>query len=461
MRCINQKFLLFQLATSLMLFAGCATVAIHPTTWKLPTFTGGSDPAGTPDWWKKHKRKAEFVPGEGYRVAGFEGFYDEEGRSINTLVAKIIKQEEAKDKGLLRDSTVIQKAADIKSQLGLGPDEQLAQQAFAAGEDLFRREQYKEAAKQFKRTIARWPDSRLEQDSMFLLGESQFYADRYPGAMESYQKLLKKYPNSPHLDKSVRRQFEIARYWEQHHQVHPHWAMTPNLLDKTRPLFDTLGHSLKANENIRLNDPTGPLADDAIMATANSYFVRGRYNDADYQYELVRQEYPRSDHQYEAHLLGLQCKLQKYQGPDYDGTPLIEAKKIAKQIKTQFAGELSTQERERLAEVEGQLNLNLAERDFRRAEYWENIEHYGSAKFYYAQLGRKHPNTPLATKAKERFEALVGKPDHPDSVMQPLLDRLPESAERKAIAQVPFLNQASDVRLADQPQLDDAGTVRR
>ena len=90
--------------------------------------------------------------------------------------------------------------------------------------------------------------------------------------------------------------------------------MTPNGYDQTRPWLDTLGHAIKTYDNIRLNDPTGPRADDAIMATANIYFQRGRFDDADYHYSLLRREYPRSELQFEAHLLGLQAKLRKYQG---------------------------------------------------------------------------------------------------------------------------------------------------
>src|SRR5690606_15996725 len=142
----------------------------------------------------------------------------------------------------------------------------------------------------------------------------------------------------------------------------------------TRPLFDTIGRSMKNYENIRLNDPTGPLADDAIMAMANSYFLRGRYNDADLQYELLRKEYPRSDHQYDAHILGLQCKLRKYQGPDYDGTPLEESQVLVKQLKVQFNGQLDADQRERLAEIDGMLKKELATRDYQMAQHFDGIK---------------------------------------------------------------------------------------
>ena len=437
--------------TVLMWTCSCAAWSWNPTTWQWPTLTGESAPPGSPNWWKKNKAKAEFVPDEGYRVEGVPGFYDQEGRPIKTQVAKVVRQEKESN-GLLKDLKISRSVADLKTRVGLGPDQQLAEQSYAAGEDLFQRENYADAAKHFKQTVARWPGSHLEQDARFFLGECKFFTDDYPAANAAYEALLKDYPNSPHLDKVVKRQFEIARYWEQHHMHSPHWPVTPNLIDGTRPLFDTAGRAIKVYEGIRLNDPTGPLADDAIMATANSYFLRGRYNDADYQYGLIRSEYPRSEHQYEAHILGLQCKLRKYQGPDYDGTPLDEAKKLAKQLQVQFAGELSEEERKRLAVIRGTLNRNLAERDLKVAKYYDDTKYYRSAKFYYARVARDFPNTPLADQARKRYQELGGEPDKPATKLKWLVDVFPENAERKAITDVPLLGSESEIRIARPPE---------
>ena len=64
-------------------------------------------------------------------------------------------------------------------------------------------------------------------------------------------------------------------------------------------------------------------------------------------------EYPRSELQFEAHLLGLQAKLRKYQGENYDGTPLEEAKMLVKQLNSQFCGRLSKEEKDRLVHGRG------------------------------------------------------------------------------------------------------------
>ncbi len=438
----------------LLLVSGCASVALSPSSWQLPSFSSQPLSPGTPGWWKKNKQQAELVPGEGFRVAGYEGYFDDQGRSIQTSVAKVVHQEK-KDKGLLKDVNVQHTVEAVRTRVGLGEDQQLAQQAFSEGEDLFRSQQYAEAAKQFKHAIARGPGSQIEQDAMFYKAESLFYAKQYPDAVDAYEKLLKEYPNSSHLNQVVRRQFDIARYWEKHHQYKPRWTITPNALDETRPLFDTLGRALKTYENIRLNDPTGPLADDAIMATANSHFLRGRYEDADYHYQLLRREYPRSEHQYEAHILGLRCKLRRYQGPDYGEAPLQEAKKLVKQLKVQFGGELTSEQRDRLAEDQAEINQQLALRHYKMAKYYDDTKYYGSAKFYYAQIARDFPKTELATASLTRLAELSGKPDHPGTNVQWLLDLFPENAERTAIAQVPLIETDSTMRLARQPKTGD------
>ena len=433
-------------AFALPVVGGCAAFNVPSPSWP------GSTPAqpGTTAWWRSHKNKAYFDPGKGFRVAGVDGYFDAEGRPINARVAKVVGDKE-EARGLLADANFKKHLGGIKESVGLGPNQTQAQADFNAAEELFRREKYSEAAKLYKKASAGWPDSQLEQDAMFMLAESYFFGARYPKATNAYEKLIRKYPNSPHLDKIITRQFAIARYWEQYEHYNPNWPVTPNFFDKTRQLFDTIGRSIKNYENIRLNDPTGPLADDAIMATANSHFLRGRWVDADEQYDLLRKEYPRSDHQFEAHILGLQCKLRKYQGPSYDGAPLDEAKLLVKQLKIQFSGKLDAEQRQRLADVDAQLTKELATREFNMGQHFDNIKEYGSAKYYYAQVMKNHPETPLANQARDRIQALAGEPDRPVSSLDPVLDLLPENAERAAIAKVP-LKTDGETRLAEAPK---------
>ena len=453
---------MFRFALLAVLFApflttGCATLGIPEPAW--PTWTSSADAPGTPAWWKRNKKRAEFVPEKGYQVAGTPGYFDQDGRPIHSRVPKQVRKKDGG--GLLGDVQFASAVEGIKEQVGLGRDEQMAQQSYATAEDLFRREEYMKAASRFKQAISRWPDTSLEQDAMFQLAECYFFAEKYPQANDAYEALVQKYANTPHLDKLIRRQFDIARYWEKHHLHEPHWPVTPNMFDKRRPLFDTLGRAVKVYENIRLNDPTGPYADDSVMATANSFFLRGRYRDADYFYDLLRNEYPRSEHQYEAHVLGLQCKLRKYQGPDYDGTPLEEAKKLSRQLRMQFSNELDDEQRTRLAEIDARLNRQLALRVYSLGQYFDDKGEYGAARRYYADVLADYPDSELAAEARTRLIALAEEPETPDVPLESIVNLFPQNAERKAIARVPLLeNMGDDLINNDIRIVDESGSVQ-
>jgi len=314
----------------------------------------------------------------------------------------------------LAPSNVIKK---VKELAGYGPNEEIARAAYDEGQRLFREKKYDEAAKQFATAADRWPDTSIEEDALFWQAESYFFGDRYAAAHESYDKLLKKYSYSRYLDKAVARQFAIGRYWERFQAAEPHWPITPNLFDKTRPLFDTWGHALKAYERVRLNDPTGPLADDALMAEANAYFISGRYEDAALNYDMLRAEYPKSEHQKNAHLLGIEAKQRMYQGPLYDGTPLKEAAELVDQTLIRFGPTLGP-DRDKLLETKNRMIAEQAERDRAVGQYYEKNGYYGAARYYYKALIEKYPHTPAAAQARERLEQIKDYPAEPPDRLQ-------------------------------------------
>jgi outer membrane protein assembly factor BamD (BamD/ComL family) len=395
----------------------------------------GNAAVGSPEWWSRNKSSAEFVPGSGFRVAGVDGYFDAQGRPISAPIAPVLAEEE-KD-SILGEYDPKSTYNRVLAVVGRGPDETEATSLLAEGRNLYAQRQYTAAAERLKTAAARWPGSELEEDALFLRGESLFFADEYTDANDAYLELIKAHPNTKHLDTAIARQASIARYWQQKHQHDPQWPITPNWFDDTRPWFDTMGHAIRTYDNIRMNDPTGPLADDALMATANAHFFRGRYDDADYHYELLRREYPKSDYQYEAHLLGLQCKLRKYQGSEYDAAPLREAEKLIKQLRVQFAYDLNEQERRRIDEIEARINQNWAARDWQMAQFYEKRNQYGSARYYYDQIVSSYPQSELAQQSRTRLAAIADQPAVPEEKLHWLMQYIPESKEQALLAVPP------------------------
>jgi len=386
------------------------------------------------DWWEANKNKAEFVPGRGYKIAGVEGYFDKngcpmDGGGVTPVVHERSLDDDEKDSSnyLLGDfaesmspSNTIKK---VKNAVGLGPNEKVARELMAEGQELFRKREYAKAAAKFEKADKRWPDTKLAEDALFMQAESLFFADDYPAASDAYAELAKEFPSTGHLDKAMTRQFAIGHYWQQMHDSNPHWPVTPNVTNGTKPHFDTLGHAIRAYENIRLSDPTGPLADDALMATATAYFTNGHYDDADYHFGLVRTEYPQSEHQFGAHLLGLQTKLRRYQGPDYDGTVLDEAEKLAEQLLRQFPTEMQDKaNRQRVEEMRAQVAAEKALRLWNMAEFYANRNQYGSARMYWRDIIEKYPGTEMADKAQKQMTETQSEPAEPPERMKWLID---------------------------------------
>jgi outer membrane protein assembly factor BamD (BamD/ComL family) len=333
------------------------------------------------------------------------------------------------DEGLkLSDFSPSNIGATVKKLTGNGPNEEVARGLYQEGEALFQEGKYEEAAERFKRAAGRAPRSPLQEDCLFMLAESLFFADQYPKANDAYADLLKKYEYSRHLDTVVARQMSIGRYWEQLNAADPAWFLSLQVTDPTRPKFDTFGYALKAYESVRMNDPTGPLADDSIMATGNAYFLKGRYEDAAYQYDLIRKEYPKSEHQLNAHLLGMKSKLETYQGPKYDGSPLEEAGKIADETVRQFGQELGS-ERERVVRTQNEIHEKQAEREWSIAQFYEKKKDYRAARIYYQSILDEYPATETAQRAKTRLGEIEGLPDKPTNYFRWLTDVFPSESD--------------------------------
>lgn len=412
------------------------------------------EPVGSAKWWKKNKKKAEFHVGKGYQVPGVEGYFDGMGRPLDravTMAPPPSDSDQDMEKGLAPGLDPRAMYGAVKSAVGLGPNDQVAHQMFMDGEKLFEEKRYQAAAEAYESAADRAIDMRIKEDALFMLAESYYFDDRCIYARDAYNELADKYPSTRYLDKLVEREWAIARYLEAYSYAHYDMPASPNAWDKTRPWFDTQGHAIKTYENIRMNDPTGPRADDAIMATAGVYFRKKKYEDADYHYELLRKEYPRSDYQFEAHLLGLRSKLLKYQGADYDGTPLEEAQLLVKQLRTNFGGQLSAEERERLQTVSAQLHQEVASRDMKMARFYDGTKNYASAKTYYAEVIEKYPDSQFAQQAKERMTELASLPDFPEKRLAWFVEAFPKGKEHASLANVPEIK---DGTLIARPQAD-------
>ncbi len=298
--------------------------------------------------------------------------------------------------------------------------------------DTDRRDKFRTAAKLYKEAGSYWVSSAKEQDALLMTAESYYFAEDYAKAETYYAKLLKEYPRTRYSDFVDSRRMAIAVYWLKFNDVQPSSFYTVNFTDNRRPWTDTGGHGRRVLENIRLDNPTGELADDATMELANVAFKNGDYQTAADTYADLRMTYPDSPHQFLAHFLGLKSIMETYRGPEYDGGSLDEAEKIVKRIVRAFPAQAKEQQ-EYLNRSFGEIRYKKAERLWFQAQFRQNRGENNSASVYLNRILTEYSDTPFAERARTALEELKELPGEPVQRFSWLANLFPEHDKVKPL----------------------------
>ena len=360
----------------------------------------------------------------------------------------------------------------LKRLTGNGPNHAIARQMYEEGEVDYRRavaaegaertRLFLEAARKFTLAAEKWPGSAVEQDALFMTGESYFFSDYYWKANTYYEKLLKAHPGNAYLDKVDARRYAIAKYWLDTNRESPEPLYYVNIYNQQKPTRDIRGHGLRIFGKIPIDDPTGRLADDAILAAANEQFAARKFLKADELYTDLRKNYPASEHQFLAHFLGLKSKLNTYLGSEYAAAPLDESEKLIKQIRRQFPLE-AEKERPYLDRVAAEIRFKKAERLWDRGQFYDGRGEYRGAAHNYQQVVKDYNDTPFALKAEERLTKIQDLPPVPAQKLPWLVALLPKSDKiAPLVASVKKQKEEENLQIARQPpQTGDAATKQR
>ncbi|MGB7324422.1 MAG: tetratricopeptide repeat protein [Rubripirellula sp.] len=323
-------------------------------------------------------------------------------------------------------------------------DQVQAKQFYKEGDRLFklassqpteqRKATFAKAAKQFKKAGESAPGSALEQDSMFMRAESYFFADQLTQATDTYEKLQKEFPRNRHNDRVAARLFSVSRYWIETAKANEGSWIPLNLTDSSRPRLDADGHAIRVLDQIRYDDPTGRLADDATMAAAAEYIRQEKYEDADEFLTDLRETFSDSEHLFLAHMLGVQCKLEIYAGPKYSGLILDEAEKLVQQTRARYPEKLNgTEHGEMIARAARTIEFHRAETLAEKASFREKRKEYRAAGIYYHELLEKYGDTPQAEIARQRLTKIEKLPAVPTQRLSWLTTIFPESRPRNPL----------------------------
>ena len=152
-----------------------------------------------------------------------------------------------------------------------------------------------------------------------------------------------------------------------------------------------------------MNDPTGPLADDAMMLVASHHARKGNFVESDRFFQMLRETFPNSPHLQEAFLLGSHVKLMSYQGAEYEGKTLTEAELLKERTLRLYP---NIEDKDRLKRELAQIDEAKAEREWGQVQFWLRKDNKRAAAVYCNQVIARFPESPFAEKARRQLEEL-------------------------------------------------------
>lgn len=286
-----------------------------------------------------------------------------------------------------------------------------AEAEFRSAETLFQQGDLGAAESAFGKLASRRKGTSSGEKGQFYLAETQFQRKKYVAAHESFEKLMADYPGTEFNDKLVAREFEIANIWlAQADPKAPAELKLPWYSPFTgeAPLIDPQGHAIRAMDHVRHHNPTGPLADDAVLKVADTYMANSDFESAALYYDQLISDHPKSPFLQRAQLAAIDARMKGYLGPEYDGSGLERARELVKQTMATFPDRPAGQET--LYHTLDLINDQDAERAYSIGQYYQRTGKVASAEFYYGKIVSRWPKSPWAGEAKSHLAELAKMP---------------------------------------------------
>ena len=301
---------------------------------------------------------------------------------------------------------------------------------YLAATEKFKDDKFASAEKEFKKVSKKYKKSEIREDALFMEAECAWQQEHYSRAHDVYAVLLKEYPSTRHLNVVSERLFKLGRMWLSFPEVAKLGEIqqvnfddpnkpkpsdepaklpkktplfVPNFSDKKEPLFDTPGNGVAALTAVWMNDPTGPLADDAMMLVASYHARRGNYIEADRYFQNLRELYPNSPHVQNAFLLGAHVKLMSYQGPEYETRTLREAQLLKQSILKLYP---DIPEADKIREDLAKVEEAKAEVLWSHAQFYQRKGNKEASSIYCHELITEFPKSQYVSLARAKLAEL-------------------------------------------------------
>lgn len=275
---------------------------------------------------------------------------------------------------------------EIQPQPSTQPGAEIDQSVLDEAEQLLARGRHREA----RRLLLKW--ERLNRPSpardraLLLLADSYYqYGDKVR-AFYHLDELMDTYPDSTLYHPALEKQFQIAEDF-----LYGYHLRVLGL-----PMITAPEHGVEMLFRIQQRSPGSPLAERALIRTADHYYAWSDYYLAADAYGAYVRSYPRSPVVLEARLRRAFCYLAEFRGVKYDATPLVDARA---QLVALSGDDATFAAQNGVPQIIEQIDAALAEKIYFTADFFRRTREPKAAVYNYRYLQAAYPDSPQAARA--------------------------------------------------------------
>lgn len=259
--------------------------------------------------------------------------------------------------------------------------------------DLYKEKKLDKAVEQFELLLKKYPKSQVAPEAQYRLGTIYEEQADLVKAHNAYQALIKAYPQSERFEEVIEREYEIGM------------AFLAGKKGKMLGLDvrPSLPLAIEVFKKIVEESPYGPFGDKAQFQLGVGYQKSGKYDESLEAFQTMIAQYPQSPLVQQARLQLTEVSYLKSSSLGRDQGALDAA---AQQAKRYLASYPDSEEAERAAKINQQIDELNAEKNYRIGLFYEKDNYLESALIYYRDTANRYPNTQWGIKAADKLKSL-------------------------------------------------------
>jgi len=253
--------------------------------------------------------------------------------------------------------------------------------------------QGRQAVASAEKFLKTYGDSSHREEAMLLAGRGELLREHYYQAFEWFEKQLAEFPSGRYYEWALTREFEVAEAF---------LAGKKRIVAKMfyMPAEDD---GLEILLRIAEHAPGTPLALKAMLRIADHHYGKNRFPEAVEAYDRFVELFPKSEQAEYAALQAARATHAQFKGPEFDDTPLLEARQRYQAFQERYPQAARTAD---VPAILAGIADARANKLYVTGDFYKRTGRPQSAAYYYKLIQKDYPQTDWASRAEQALTLL-------------------------------------------------------